>query len=163
MKKLIVLAIAIVISVSTYAQNYKSSVGLRLGYPTAGTYKTFVSESSALEGIVGFGSYSSYLSYINLRANYLIHTDFESVDKLQWYYGAGVGAFIWSYDNFYYTERSNNLGIGISGIIGAEYTFEDIPLAVSIDWAPTFIVSGIGSGFGSGYGALNIKYILAQD
>jgi hypothetical protein len=163
MKKLIILAIAIVISVSSYAQNYKSSVGLRLGYPVAGTYKTFISETSALEGTIGFGNYSSYLSYINVRANYLIHADIESVNNLQWYYGGGLGAFIWSYDDLYYSRRDNNVGIGISGVIGTEYTFEDLPLAVSLDWAPTFIVSGIGSGFGSGYGALSVRYILSGD
>ncbi|MFT6335156.1 MAG: hypothetical protein ACI86M_001790 [Saprospiraceae bacterium] len=163
MKKLIILAIAIVISVSSYAQNYKSSVGLRLGYPVAGSFKTFISETSALEGIVGFGSYSSYLTYINVRANYLIHSDIESVENLQWFYGAGVGVFIWSYDDLYFSERNNNIGLGISGIIGAEYTFEDLPLAVSVDWAPTFIVSGVGSGFGSGYGAFTVRYILGRD
>jgi len=163
MKKFIVLAIAIVISASTYAQNYKSSVGLRLGYPVAGSYKTFVSETSAFEAVVGFGSYTSYLSYINVRASYLLHKDVESMDNLQWYYGAGVGAFIWSYDSFYYTDRSNRIGIGVNGVIGAEYTFEDLPLVVSLDWAPTFIVSGVGSGFGSGYGAFSVRYILGRD
>ena len=70
---------------------------------------------------------------------------------------AEVGAFIWSYDDFYYSQRNNNIGIGITGVIGAEYTFEDIPLVVSLDRVPAFIENGGDFCFDSGYGALRVN------
>jgi len=144
------------------AQSYKSSAGLRLGYPVAGTYKMFINDNSAIEGIVGFGSYSSLVSYTNIRAAYLIHKDLEieSISNLQWYYGGGAGLFIWSFNDNYFGESSSATAFGLSGYIGLEYMFEDIPLVLSIDWAPTVILGGFGGGFGAGYGALSARYII---
>ena len=144
------------------AQSYKSSAGLRMGYPVAGTYKTFINEDTALEGIIGFGSYSRYVSYTNIRAAYLKHQnlEIESITNLQWYYGGGAGAFIWSYNDNYFGERESNVAFGISGYLGVEYTFEDIPLSISLDWAPTFILGRFGGGLGAGYGALAARYVI---
>jgi len=147
---------------SLYGQAYKSAAGVRLGAPIAGTYKTFLNESAAVEGIIGFASYSSAVTYINIRAAYLIHQDLGSVDNLQWYYGAGAGIFLWNYKNSFLGNQDGNTGIGLSGYIGLEYTFPDTPIAVTADWAPTIILGGFGSGFGAGYGALGVRYIIGR-
>lgn len=144
------------------SQSYKSAAGLRLGYPTAGSFKTFISENTALEGIIGFGSYSSYVSYTNIRAAYLRHNDlkFETLSNLQWYYGGGAGVFIWSYRNNYLGEKDSATAFGLSGHIGLECKLDDIPLVVSLDWGPTFILSRFGGGLGAGYGALALRYLI---
>ena len=165
MKKSLLLFCLLFSASIVMAQAYKSSAGLRLGYPVAATYKTFISENAALEGIVGFGSYSRYVGYTNIRAAYLIHQDLEveSISNLQWYYGGGAGVFIWSYNDFYYGERASATAFGLSGYLGLEYTFSDIPLVLSLDWAPTIIVGGFGGGFGAGYGALAARYIIGRE
>lgn len=70
----------------------------------------------------------------------------ESVRGLEWYYGFG-GQFryqTYSYDyrykldgdpNWYYNsgERVTDLDIGVDGVIGLEYTFEDAPISVFLD------------------------------
>ena len=144
------------------AQSYKSSVGLRLGSPLAGSYKTFLSEDTSIEGIVGFGSYSRYVNYTNFRLAYLKNREIPSFDinGLNWYYGAGLGVFIWSYDDLYFGESSSATAFGISGYVGMEYVFDSLPISVSLDWAPTIIVSGFGSGFGAGYGSVAVRYTL---
>lgn len=165
MKKSILLFSFIFITSLLAGQSYKSSAGVRLGYPIAGSYKTFINEDTALEGVVGFGSYSSFVSYTNIRAAYLKHIDLEveSISNLQWYYGGGAGVFIWSYNDTYFGEQASATAFGISGYIGVEYTFEDTPLAISIDWAPTYILGSFGGGLGAGYGALAARYIISRD
>ena len=138
--------------VTSQAQNYNSAIGLRLGYPNSVTYKHFVSESNAIELYGGirrfFGS-----SLININGAYQIHTPIESVDNLQWYYGAGAGVGLG--DGF--------TSISLSGYIGLDYKFDDLPLALSIDYVPTYFLGSSSLNFQGGYGNLAARYILGGD
>ena len=139
------------------AQDYKSAIGLRFGYPLSISYKTFVSEKGAFEGVAGFRSFSGY-SWFNVGAYYQHNNEIASVNGLKWYYGAGANIYFWSYDTGFVGDGSTS--IGISGVLGLDYKFADIPLNVSVDWIPTYFVNGFGSGFGGGYGALAGRYTL---
>ncbi len=139
------------------AQEYKTAIGLRLGSPLSVSYKTFVSEKGAFEGVAGFRSFSGY-SWFNVGAYYQIHNPIQSVSGLQWYYGAGANVYFWSYDAGFVGDGSTS--IGISGVLGLDYKFADIPLNVSVDWIPTFFLNGYGNGFAGGYGALAARYTL---
>ncbi len=142
-------------------QDYKSAVGLRFGYPLSISYKTFINEKAALEGIVGFRSYA-YYSWINVGAFYQHHMAINSVDGLAWYLGGGANVYLWSYDNTYYPNNDYaSTSFGISGVIGLDYKFKDIPLNLSVDWMPTVIIGGeFLGGFGGSYGGLSARYIL---
>ena len=156
------LCLCFVSQTEAVAQDYKSAAGLRLGYPWAASYKTFISEASALEAYVGYRGWFGY-NAISLNGAYQVHKDFDSVDGLQWYFGGGGGVDCYNYSGF---EGSNTI-IKISGYLGLQYTFEDTPISVTIDWVPTF---GIGdnlfgfstSGFQGGYGGLGVRYILGR-
>jgi hypothetical protein len=152
----LVIAMLLVVTVSQ-AQDYKSAIGLRLGSPLSVSYKTFISEKGAFEGVAGFRSFVGY-SWFNVGAYYQHHNEIASVDGLKWYYGAGVNAYFWSYDTGFLGDGSTSFGI--SGVLGLDYKFADIPLNLSADWIPTFFVNGFGSGFGAGYGALAARYTL---
>ncbi|MBK7694421.1 MAG: hypothetical protein IPI30_08860 [Saprospiraceae bacterium] len=80
------------------AQDYKSAIGARLGYPLSLSYKTFISEKGAIEGILGFRGYS-YYSWITVSALYQHHMPIKSVEGLNWYVGGGASVFFWNYDN----------------------------------------------------------------
>lgn len=162
MKKLVLLSVFALCAIPLFSQSYSSAVGLRLGSPIAVTYKTFINETTALEGIIGFASFDSFVNYTNIRAAYLIHEDIGSMDNFQWYYGGGAGIFLWNYKSSFVGVQDGNTGIGLSGYIGLEYTFPDTPVSLSLDWAPTFILGGFGSGFGAGYGALAARYIIGR-
>jgi len=139
------------------AQDYNSAVGLRFGYPLSVTYKTFLNESTAIEGYAGFRSFLGYTEF-RVNAAYLIHNEIENVDRLKWYYGAGPGLAFYSFDTGFLGD-DGGVGITISGYVGLEYTLDGAPVSFSVDWVPTFVIGGI-SGFGAGYGALSARYVL---
>lgn len=145
---------------STQAQDYSSAVGLRLGRPVSATYKMFINDSGhAIEGIVGFRSYSGSSS-INVGAAYQLHNDLSSVaDGLYWYYGGGASIYLWSFDNDIVGVDQTNLTIGIQGYLGLDYKFSGTPVNISLDWTPGFILTN-GGGFGGDSGALAVRYVL---
>lgn len=154
------LCLCFVSQTEAVAQDYKSAAGLRLGYPWAASYKTFISEASALEVYVGYRGWAFY-NALSINGAYQIHKDIESVDGLQWYFGGGGGVEFYSYDAL---SESNTI-IKVSGYLGLQYTFADTPISVTADWVPTF---GFGDslfgfstgGFQGGYGGLGVRYIL---
>lgn len=144
------------------AQDYKSAAGLRLGYPLALSYKTFISESSALEAYVGYRGFSFY-NYISVNGAYQIHKDISAIDGLQWYFGGGAGVQLYSYDGF----DEGSTSVTINGYLGLQYTFADTPISVTADWVPGFAIGdGLGgfggSGFGGGRGGLGVRYVLSR-
>lgn len=152
---LLVLSLVFLFQFSAEAQDYKSSIGGKLGYGLVASYKKFLSEKAAIDVFGGIHWGGSVLGGIN----YSIHKDISEVQNLRWYYGAGANFFSWAAGSYSWAE------VGISGNIGLEYTFEDIPLNVSVDYVPTFIVFDTDDydnvrRFRSGYGALTARYIL---
>lgn len=99
-----------------------------------------------------FDKYSKYDDYdyrshklsnpFYLEARYLFHTHYpvdEMEGKLEWYWGLGTILKIAKVEYNYVTnddiglpgsDKRSNLDFGPEGIIGVEYTFEDIPLNV---------------------------------
>ncbi len=140
------------------AQDYNSAIGLRLGSPIAASYKTFLNEAGAIELFVGFRSHG----IIGFRSNsvyfgglYQHHFDIPAVEGLRWYIGGGVAGQLYSYS---FTNTTDfYLNIALNG--GAEYTFADIPLALSVDYVPLIGIIG-GGGFYGGWASFNARYIL---
>ncbi len=144
---------------SSFGQNYNSAIGLRFGYPTSVSYKKFLNEKNALELYAGFRGFGSY-SYLSANVAYQIHNPIKSVEGLSWYYGLGAGAYIYSFDSGFNYGDSGKLSIGLSGYLGLDYSFKDTPINLSVDWVPTFFLTGYGNGFGGEQGAFSARYIL---
>lgn len=67
------LIFALGMSLNTQAQGeYRTAIGLRLGSPLSASFKTFFSESSAIEIFGGMRGYSGY-GWFNLGAAYAVH------------------------------------------------------------------------------------------
>jgi hypothetical protein len=120
------------------AQDYRTGAGARLGTPFGVSLKHFIGEQSALEGIaaIRFGG-------INLTGLYQYHFDIDAVERLRWYVGGGAHLGFYNhilYGNFSQTGVTSV--IGIDGIIGIEYAFEDIPIVAALDWKPAFDIVG---------------------
>lgn len=151
MKNLITLfALLLTLSFATSvkAQDYKSAIGLRLGYPYAISYKTFVSKPAAVEIFLGGGGYLTYGGF-NIGALYQIHKPIQGVEGLKWYYGGGASAFVFS----------KSASLGILGNLGLDYKITNAPINFSLDWVPAFLI-GRYNGFGGGFGALSVRYTL---
>ncbi len=142
------------------AQDYNSAIGLRFGYPLSISYKTFLTESNALELYAGYRGYSGIYSYFTVGGLYEIHKPINGVDGLSWYYGGGVSVQFFTYDNSYvFTDDNGSLGVGISGVLGLDYKFADAPFNLSVDFLPTIRFGGWDSGYYS-WGALAARYVL---
>ncbi len=142
------------------AQDYNSAIGLRFGYPLSISYKTFLTESNALELYAGYRGYSGIYSYFTVGGLYEIHKPINGVDGLSWYYGGGVSVQFFTYDNSYvFTDDNGSLGVGISGVLGLVYKFADAPFNLSVDFLPTIRFGGWDSGYYS-WGALAARYVL---
>jgi hypothetical protein len=145
------------ISSQLSGQAYKSAIGGKLGYGLIASYKTFLSESNAIDifGGIRWGGLAA-------GAYYEKHKPIGTTEGLQWYWGFGGSLTTWSYGS----GLGNYYEVGASGVLGLDYAFSDIPLNLSVDWAPTFVLldswdfSGSYNRFRSGYGSLSARYIL---
>lgn len=121
---LLLLVVTLFTSLETEAQPYRFALGVRLSNsaPTLNnsvTGKYFVTDRSAVEGMVSFGS------RFGLGALLEIHKPLN-VPQLTWMYGAG--AFVGFEENETY--------LGPTGILGLDYKFENVPINLSLDWKP---------------------------
>jgi hypothetical protein len=138
---------------------YKTAIGLRLGYPWSASLKHFISEKGAVEIYAGFRGYVGY-RWVNIGGLYQHHSQISDVEGLQWYVGGGGSIYFWSFNNGFNNNDAANTSFGLSGCLGLDYKFADVPFQLSVDWVPTFFVNGYGNGFGAGYGALAARYTL---
>jgi hypothetical protein len=156
MKKIILtLTLVIFISVFASAQDYNTGVGLRLGFSNGLTVKHFLSHRSAVEGLLvtrwrGF----------EITGLFEVHNQAFDVERLNWYLGGGAHLGFWNGDNTTWGEVGTNYTlIGVDGILGIEYNFNEVPINLSLDWKPAFNLTGYSGFWGDG-GALSIRYIF---
>jgi hypothetical protein len=152
MKKVIVLSLIITCfcfskaSAQSEGSDYSTAIGLKF-YPTALSVKHFVSDGAAIEGLGYFWS-----NGFRITGLYEFHHELADVDGLKWYIGPGV--HFSSYNNSYYGGGSY---VGVDGVIGLDYKFEDAPVDVSVDFQPSIDFGGGYSGL-YGWGGLGIRY-----
>ena len=136
------------------SSSYKTALGLKFIYGISLTGKFFVKENAALEGIFrinGAGGLGTNMAFTGLFEHY---ANIKSVEGLRWYAGGGayVNYFSWK-DNL----DDSVVTYGISGILGLEYKLANLPLAISADWVPGYVISN-NIGFSAENGGLGIKY-----
>lgn len=149
-------------------EGYKTGIGLRGGYEGGLTIKHFIREDRALEGILSRGwGYGGF----RITGLYEIHKPFPGANGLDWFFG--IGGHVGFYNDRYYDYDCDNGGyydndgdwrkckdryttIGIDGILGLEYQFNEIPFSIGVDIKPYFDLVGRGDHFGDG--AFSIRY-----
>lgn len=98
-----------------------------------------------------------------LSGAYLHHKTLkiEGVNNLNWYLGGGGSILFWNFaSRSRFNSNRGETSFSIDGYLGLEYTFDDIPLNVTVDWTPSLFINGYISGFGGAYGAVAVRYIL---
>ncbi len=151
MKKLLTTLILIAtIGALASAQDYKTGVGLRLGLYNGLTIKHFISDKSALEGLL-----STRWNGFEITGLYEVHNNAFDVERLKWYYGGG--AHVGFYGSGYVGGAVTV--VGVDGILGLEYSFSEVPINLSLDWKPQFNFIGYSHFWGDG-GALSVRYIF---
>jgi hypothetical protein len=127
MKRISILCLIVFIFVGSSqvsAQYYRFGIGVRLSNATPTlnnsiTGKYFITERSAIEGLISFGSRFGIGGLLE------IYKPFD-VEGLKWFYGGGA----------YVGFEDGDTYLGPTGIIGLDYKFKDIPLNLSLDWKP---------------------------
>ncbi|QQS28835.1 MAG: hypothetical protein IPM47_18640 [Sphingobacteriales bacterium] len=149
---------------NTQAQDYKSAIGGKLGYGLIASYKTFLSEKGAVDFFGGI----TWNGGLAVGAFYQHHLPIPKVERLKVYFGGGASFFSYAYGTIYGTGLGRYIELGIAGNAGLDYSFNDFPLNLSLDWAPTIVVLSSFdeiykniNRFRSGYGALTVRYIIS--
>ncbi len=147
------------------SMDYQTAIGLRAGWGVSLTGKHFINDNHAIEGILNYRSFGGFgvsWGWMRISGLYLVHQPLDDViDGLGWYYGGGAYVGFWTGDfDFGVRSDRNSTFIGISGALGLDYTFADVPLNVSVDWIPSFRLTGGGTGFTGEVGGLAVRYIL---
>jgi hypothetical protein len=156
MKKLIILFVLIITIVTTSnAQEYKTSLGLRAGVPYGLTTKHFLNKNYAVEGLLAV-RWQGFIATALLEDEHWT----GQYPGLNWFWGLGAHVGFWDAGNNP-NLKSSYYGsvIGVDGILGLEYTFDEIPLNLSLDLLPTINLIG-STGWGGINGALSIRYVF---
>jgi len=150
-KAYLILFLTALLSFHAVAQEYKTSLGLRAGWPYGLSIKHFMSRTNAVEGILA----SSWQGFVTTALLENEHPT-KSFPNLNWFWG--VGGHIGFWDNNPHVNTTGSV-IGLDGIIGLEYTFDEIPLNLSVDILPSLNIFG-ATGWGGIGSALSIRYVF---
>jgi len=76
---------------------------------------------------------------------------------MKWYWGVGGSVLFINVNGGF----SSDPFFSADAYLGLEYTFEDFPVSLTVDWVPrVFLGSLRPTTFGLGYGALGVRYLL---
>lgn len=148
------IAFMLLFALSTNAQqSYKTGLGLRGGYPSGITVKHFMTNKTAVEGVLSVG-----WGYYGITGLYQIHNNIPDAEGFKWYYG--LGGHLASSKSDRKTPWASDSGgkvyIGVDGVVGAEYVFPDAPISISLDILPILnIIEEPGVWFNAG---LSVRY-----
>ncbi len=145
---------------SLTGQNYDSAAGLRLGAPLSLSYKKIINDNKALEGYIGTRGKGNY-RYVNITGTYNIiqPIDIANIEELYYYYGAGVSIYSWSFKE---DGPNQNVTPGFQGQLGLEYTFEDKPINLTLEWTPTIFLSNEYNTFRP-YLSIGARYVITRE
>ena len=148
-------------STSLQAQNYDLAGGVRFGRPNSLSLKKTIGEGNALEAIVGYRGSLAFYNQVNLGLGYQRHSPLpDLLEGLNWYWGLGGSVYFYSY-NLGFGADAANVGFGALGFLGLDYTLEDTPINITLDWAPSLVFGDdIFNGFYGGYGGVGIRYVI---
>ena len=120
------------------AQEYKTGIGIRAGFPSGLTIKHFVNRKAAFEGLL-----TTRWQGFDITGLYEIHNQAFDVARLTWYYGGGahLGFYNGRY-TYWGTYGTEYTVVGIDGIVGLEYTFTELPINIGIDLKPALNLVG---------------------
>ncbi|MDO9341554.1 MAG: hypothetical protein Q7T72_13650 [Bacteroidales bacterium] len=158
MKKIVITCLIVFCLVSvSYAQDYKTGIGLRVGPYNGLTVKHFMGEKPAFELIL-----ATRWSGFVITGLYEIHNQAFNTERLKWYYGFGGHIGFWNGDythNYWGKVGTPYTVVGIDGILGLEYSFTEVPINIGVDWKPAINIVGYNNYWYDG-GALSIRYIF---
>ena len=141
MKKLMIVAVLMVSALAVNAQDYNWAIGVRGGWNNYGLTVKKGMGGTALD-FTGNWSLGSNYTALNLQGLYEWQQNLSG--GLDWYSGVGAHVGMWSVK-----DANSSLWLGIDGVIGLEYKFPELPIAISLDYRPALnILPSVSGGYG---------------
>ena len=155
MKKTVIIIFSLfVLGFSVDAQDYRTSAGLRAGFPYGVTVKHFLNETNALEGILA----SSWGGFVVTGLYENVHWTGE-YPGLNWFWGFGAHLGFWGTRSNFIDDPGVGSIVGADLVLGLEYTFDEIPLNLSLDVMPSVNLIGY-TGWNGVQGGLSVRYVF---
>jgi hypothetical protein len=153
MKKILIITLLIMFGSLAAKAQYSNAIGVRGSLYSGITYKT--SAGNNYFEFIGATRWGGF----NFTALWEKNNAISEVPNLYWYYGFGGHVGIWDRDRAVWFDEPGDdaVVIGVDGIIGLEYAFDEIPFCISLDYKPAFNLVGY-TGFLGDNGALSIRY-----
>jgi hypothetical protein len=119
-------------------QTYNTALGMRINGGLGVTVKHMLNDKAAIEGIL----YTRW-GGLNLTGIYAVHYPVFKEPGFRFYIGGGSHlGFFDGNENPWWDDNDQHGVWGIDGQIGLEYTFDEIPLNLSLDWKPAINIIG---------------------
>jgi len=131
--------------------SYKQAVGVKLPLGFSATYKKFISSTNNIEAEATYWN-KGFRAALLYEFNFY---SFPSVPNLSWFVGPGAHVGFWK--SQYQKTYNSKADLGIDGIIGLDYKFDNLPINVSLDWQPSITLLG-DAAFIPAYGGLGVRY-----
>ena len=129
-----------------HAQNYTRNAGIRGGQTSGFTYRQYMDEANAYEGILSFKQGGLQLTLLKQFVQPYLTEHSDNI-YLVWGYGAHLGTHRTSafeiFSKKYYNFNSITPISGLDAFAGLEYRIREIPLIISADFKPFFDLVGI--------------------
>ncbi|MFA9211808.1 MAG: hypothetical protein ACEQR5_08265 [Moraxellaceae bacterium] len=153
MKKIGIIAAISLMCQLSFAQDYKTAIGVKGGFPAYGSLNLKHDFGKAMGEFRLGGSGNSFIVQGLYEQNY------DLQDGIQWYYGLGASIGSWNGNGHLYNENHySGFYMSVDGVLGLEYTIPDLPINVALDAGPSFVISPLTRlAFG---GAVAVRYIL---
>jgi len=143
------LAIIAIVAGSVFSSNAQE-VGIRFG-------GTNGYGGVAVDGVFGVGQFSRihadlgfYKGGVGIDALWDFINKPINGEAFNWYLGVGPSTYI-----------GDRFDLGVSGEIGIEYHFSEVPIALGVDWRPTFWIIET-TRFGADSFGLNVRYVFGN-
>lgn len=155
-KSMLVTMLFLITSVHySFGQDYKSSVGGRLGTYVAASYTQFISEGRSFELLAGITRQANQSDFV-FGGFYKLHRPASSqVPMLNWYLGGGI--YISSIED----GESDKISLAPSAIIGLEYSLDHTPVNFFIDVSPYYDTGRSDSKLDM-HANLGVRYVLSR-
>ena len=137
MKKFLLAIVAMICVAGVSAQDYKNSIGLRIGYGAELQYERHLSADNYLEFNLGLSDFDLNDAFVNVMYNWNCCEWDWTPNAGKWFLSAGVGGAVgtWGYKN---AEGADRLGlqVGVLGDVAFGIRFNK-PVTLSVDYRPT--------------------------
>ena len=136
MKKFLLAIVAMICVAGVSAQDYKNSIGLRIGYGAELQYERHLSADNYLEFNLGLSDFDLNDAFLNVMYNWNCCEWDWTPNAGKWFLSAGVGGAVgtWGYND----EGADRIGfqVGVLGDVAFGIRFNK-PVTLSVDYRPT--------------------------